>query len=210
MVTLLSPKSARPETFAPASISGFGLRTIAIQTQIPPAALTRSVREILWSIDHDVVLVAPDMAGASSFSLGDVIEILVYSKPKFTAIAFSACAFLSFGLSVIGLFSVMTYIVSLQTHDLGVRLALGSPRSAILSLVLKRGMLLMGTGIIIGSLASIGLDHVLARQVRGVSATDLTPLALVVIFVALAGLTACLLPARRATRVDPMNALRYE
>ena len=210
VVTLDSPKSARPESFAPASVSGFGVRTVAVQTQIPPAALTQSIRKILWSIDHDAVLVAPQMAGAESFSLADIVDKLVYGKPRFTAIAFSACASLGFALALVGLFSVMTYIVSLQTHDLGVRLALGAPRAAVLELILKRGMFLIATGIAIGSLASIALARVLASQVRGVSGTDPTPLALVVILVTLAGLAACLLPSFRAVSVEPTVALRYE
>jgi putative ABC transport system permease protein len=210
VLTLDSPKAARPESFAPASVSGFGVRTVAVQTQIPPAALTQSIRKILWSIDHDAVLVAPQMAGAESFSLADIVDNLVYGKPRFTAIAFSACASLGFALALVGLFSVMTYIVSLQTHDLGVRLALGAPRAAVLKLILKRGMLLIATGIAIGSLASVALARVLASQVRGVSGTDPTPLALVVALVTLAGLAACLLPSWRAASVEPTEALRYE
>ena len=210
IVTLVGRKSARPESYAPASISGVAFRTIAVQTQIPPIALTQSIRKILWDMDHDTVLVAPDMAGATSFSLADVIEILVYNKPKFTAIAFSACASLGFALALVGLFSVMTYIVSLQTHDLGVRIALGAPRTAVLKLILKSGMLLIGIGIAIGSLASIGLARVLASQVRGVSGTDPAPLALVVILVTLAGLAACVVPSLRAASVEPTVALRYE
>ena len=104
----------------------------------------------------------------------------------------------------------MTYIVSLQTHDLGVRLALGASRPTVVKLMLKRGMLLIGTGIAIGSLASIALARILASQVRGVSATDPTPLALVVILVTLAGLMACLWPSLRAASVEPTVALRYE
>jgi putative ABC transport system permease protein len=210
VLTLDSPKSARPESFAPVSVSGFGVRTVAVQTQLPPARLTESIRKILWSADHDAVLVAPVFGGATSFSLADIIDNLVYGKPRFTAIAFSACASLGFALALVGLFSVMTYIVSLQTHDLGVRIALGAPRAAVLKLILKRGMLLIFIGIAIGSLASIALARVLASQVRGVSGTDPTPLALVVVLVTLAGLAACLLPSFRAASVEPTVALRYE
>lgn len=104
----------------------------------------------------------------------------------------------------------MTYIVSLQTHDLGVRIALGAPRAAVLKLILKHGMLLIGTGIAIGSLASIALARVLASQVRGVSGPDPAPLALVIILVTLAGLAACVVPSLRAASVEPTVALRYE
>lgn len=210
LVTLAGPALGKPEAFAPASVSGFGVRTIAVQTQVPPLALTQTIRNILWSMDHDAVLVAPTIGGASSFSLAGVMETLVYSKPKFTAIAFTACAALGFALALIGLFSVMTYIVSLQTRDLGIRIALGAPRAAVLRLVLRRGLLLIATGIAVGSLASITLARILASQIGGISGKDPTPLAIVIVLVTLAGILACLMPALRAARVEPNVSLRHD
>ncbi len=203
-----------PQAFMPYSISGVGNdRSIAMQTRVPPASLANHVRQILWSVDHDVVLVAPDV-GEGNFSLDDVLGALVYSTPRFAAIAFSACAGLGFILAIVGLFSVMTYIVSLKLHDVGVRLALGAPRNAILQMMLRKGMVLMAPGIVIGLAVSIAVSILLTRflagLIYGISATDPLTFSLVVAAVILAGLSACFLPARRATTVDPMTTLRNE
>ena len=168
------------------------------------------MRSNVFAIPRDVVLVQPHVAGATGFYLEQMMQRLVYGKQEFAAMAFGACASLGFALAVIGLFSVMTYIVALKTHDIGIRLALGAPRAAILRMMVKRGVLLIVAGIVIGLLASVGLTRFLTSQFRGVSGTDPLTLMLVVVTVLLAGLSACFLPARRATRVDPMATLRNE
>jgi putative ABC transport system permease protein len=104
----------------------------------------------------------------------------------------------------------MTYIVSLKTHDIGIRLALGASREAILKLILKKGLALIVAGVVIGMAASLGLTRFLASQLSGVSATDPVTLIGVVVAMMLAGLFACFLPARRATLVEPMATLRNE
>ena len=201
---------AEPEAFVPYSVSGFGDRAIAMQTTVPPVTLVNNVRHILWSIDRDVVLVEPNVGGGKGFSLDQMMEGLIFGKQKFAALSFGACAALGFALAIIGLFSVMTYIVSLKTHDIGVRLALGAPRSNILRLMLNRGMRLIVIGAGIGLIASLAVTRYLAGQFHGVSATDPLIMAAVVVAVFAAGITACVLPARRAARVDPMVTLRYE
>jgi len=172
MMVLRRPEMTLPEAFLRYSVSGFGDRAIAMQTWVPPVSLVNNVRRILWTLDHDVVLVAPDVGGARGFSLDDLMPGLVYGKPRFSAFAFGACASLGFALAVVGLFSVMTYIASLQTHDVGVGMALGAPRGAILQLMLKTGLVLIVTGLAIGLLASIGLTRFLSSQLRGISPTD--------------------------------------
>jgi len=104
----------------------------------------------------------------------------------------------------------MTYIVSLKTHDIGIRLALGASREAILKLILRKGLVLIAIGVLIGMAASLGLTRFVASQLSGVSATDPVTLIAVVITMTLAGLFACFLPARRATLVEPMTTLRNE
>ncbi|HVP55406.1 MAG TPA: ABC transporter permease [Candidatus Eisenbacteria bacterium] len=209
-VVPLAPELSQPEAFVPYSVSGFADRAIAMQTQVPPALLVNNVRQILWSIDHDVVLVQPNVGGGTGYSLDQIMQGLVYGKQEFAAMSFGACAALGFALAIVGLFSVMTYIVSLRTHDIGVRLALGAPRSAILRLMLNRGLRLIVVGIVIGLLASLAVTRFLAGEFHGVSATDPLTLVLVVIAVLGAGVSACVLPARRAAKVDPMVTLRYE
>jgi putative ABC transport system permease protein len=207
---LRAPEMTTPEGFVPYTISGFGDRAIAMQTRVMPDLLVNNVRQIIWGLDHDVVLMAPNPNATIGFSLADVMEGLVLYKPRFAAIAFTSCAGLGFALAIIGLFSVMTYIVSLKTHDIGVRLALGAPREVILKMMLKRGVVLIGIGVLIGLAVSIGLTRFLSSQFHGISATDPLTFVLVVIIVMLAGLSACFLPARRATQVDPMTTLRNE
>jgi putative ABC transport system permease protein len=201
---------ATPEAFVAYSISGFGNRAIAMQTVVPPVSLVNNVRHILWSMDHDVVLMQPNVGGGTGFSLDQMMQGLVYGKQEFAAMSLGACAALGFVLAVISLFSVMTYIVSLRTHDIGVRLALGAPRWNILRLMLTRGVRLIVTGIVIGLVASLALTRYLAGQFRGVSATDPLTLTVVIIAVFAASVSACVFPARRASKVDPMVTLRYE
>ena len=181
-----------------------------MKTSVRPASLANDVRRILWNYDHDIVLAAPDMAINSGFSLDDLMEALVYGRPKFAAIAFSACAGLGFALALVGLFSLMTFIVSLKTHDIGVRLALGAPPASILTMMLKRGLLLIGIGVLIGFAVSTAITRFLTTLFHGVSAYDPLTYALVAGTVVFAGLSACFLPARRAAKVDPMATLRDE
>jgi putative ABC transport system permease protein len=201
---------AVPEAFLPYSISGFGNRAIAMQTRIPPAFLANHVRQLVWSLDHEVVLVEPHAGSGVGFSLDQLMQGLVYGKQEFAAMTFGGCAFLGFVLALLGLFSVMTYIVSLQTHDIGIRLALGAPHNAILRMVLQRGMGLILVGVGLGLVVSLLVTRFLSSQFRGISPRDPLTLALVIAAILAAGLLACVLPARRATRVDPMVTLRYE
>ena len=104
----------------------------------------------------------------------------------------------------------MAYTVSLQTHEIGVRMALGAQQNSILQMILTKGARLLAVGIVLGLSASYGLTRFLASQIWGVSATDPWTFAAVAAFVVAVGLGACFLPARRATQVDPLVALRYE
>lgn len=104
----------------------------------------------------------------------------------------------------------MAYSVSLQTHEIGIRMALGAQRSTVLKMLLRRGLTMIAAGIAIGELVSLALTRLLQNQLWGVSSHDPATLGGVVgVFIAV-GIAACTVPTRRATRVDPMVALRYE
>jgi len=113
-------------------------------------------------------------------------------------------------LVTIGVYSVMAYSVSRQTHEFGIRMALGASAGDVLRMVLRKGMEVLVVGISAGLLVSFVLSRIIVSQLWGVSAHDgLTTLA-VVTLIFFVGLVACWIPARRATRVSPVTALRYE
>jgi putative ABC transport system permease protein len=132
------------------------------------------------------------------------------SRQRFNLVLLSVFATVALLLAAVGIYGVISYSVSQRTHEIGIRVAVGAHSGDILKLVVGQAMILALIGITLGLLASIGLTRLMESLLYGVSATD--PLTFVAISAVLAGvaLTASLIPALRATRVDPMIALRYE
>jgi putative ABC transport system permease protein len=190
-----------PMAFIPPMITGDFI--VQIRTGVDPASIVRSVQGAVWSVDRGEVFWLLD-------PLSEFLEEHTYALPEFGVTLSGPLAGIALVLVVIGVFSVMAYTVSLQTREIGVRMALGAQQREILKMVLRRGAVLIGTGIGIGVLASYGLTRFLASQIWGVSATDPWTFGVVVGLVVITGLAACLLPARRAASVDPLVALRYE
>ncbi len=110
----------------------------------------------------------------------------------------------------IGVYSVIAYTVARHTHEIGIRMALGAGRADVLRMVASMGLRLVAIGVAIGLPASLGVTRIISSQIWGVSPHDPLTLTIVVSVMASVGLAACYFPARRATRVDPMVALRYE
>jgi putative ABC transport system permease protein len=113
-------------------------------------------------------------------------------------------------LVALGVYGVIAYTVSRQTHEIGIRMALGAAGGDVQRMVLRMGLRLIGLGVVTGLLASLAVTRVLGSQLWGVKPHDPLTLGAVVVVVAAAGVSACYFPARRATRVDPIVALRYE
>ena len=192
-----------PQALVPYTFASFGDRAILVRTSVNPDLLVDDIRKVFADIDPNVLML-------HTGTLDDYLEKNVYMKPKFRLISFGICAGIGLGLALIGLFGIMAYSVTLQTHEFGVRIALGAQANNILQLVLRKGLLLVGSGILLGLVASLLSVRILRSQLWGVSAFDsgafiLAPLALLA-----TGLLACYIPARRAMRVDPMVALRHE
>jgi len=133
-----------------------------------------------------------------------------FAGPRFALVVLGIFAGVGLILVAIGVYSVMAYTVSRQTQEIGIRMALGARSADVLGMVVRMGLGLVAIGVVLGFLASLAATRVIASQLSGVSPRD--PLALVaaVGVMILAGVAACYFPARRATRVDPMVALRYE
>ena len=194
-----------PMAFIPYTITSTGQNSLLfIKTKVAPASLMHVVQELVWSFDRNVIF------SPQSGPYRDVFDTLTYSAYELGLMTFAPLAGIALLLVIVGVFSVMAYNVSLQTHEIGVRMALGAQQRSILNMVLEKGMRLVAMGIIIGLCASYGLTRFLASQIWGVSATDPWTFTAVVGLVILVSLAACLLPARRAARVDPLVALRYE
>jgi putative ABC transport system permease protein len=191
-----------PQAFLPYSVQGFSFRTFLARTSVDPDALLRITRDAVWAVDPRVGISA---SGSIEGSLKDF-----YREPRFDLVTFGAFAGIGLALVAVGVFSVMAYTVSLQTHEIGVRVALGAQDAHILRMVLLKGMRLIGAGGVIGLIAAYACSSVLVRQTPGVSMTDPLTFAVVAAVVFSVGLAACLLPARQAIRVDPLVALRCD
>jgi putative ABC transport system permease protein len=196
-------RAVAPEAFLPYSIAIFGSRGLLVRTEGDPLAVAKSVSHAVWAVD-------PDVAPTGGDSIEDFLRDYAYAQPRFGLLVLGAFAGIGLLLVVIGVFSVMAYSVSLQTHEIGIRMAMGAQRSSVLRMVLSRGLRLVALGVIFGELASLALTRLLASQIWGVSARDPLTLIGIAAVIATAGLLACWLPARKASDVDPMVALRYQ
>jgi predicted permease len=190
-----------PMAFIPPMFTGDFI--LQVRTKAEPGSMMHAVEEAVWSVDRGEVfwVLGP---------LGESFEQHTYATPEFGVSLSGPLAGIALVLVVIGVFSVMAYTVSLETREIGVRMALGAQQLEILRMVLKKGFALLAAGICVGLFASYGLTRFLASQIWGVSATDPWTFGAVVGLVVTSGLVACVLPARRAARVDPLVALRYE
>src|SRR5690349_2267889 len=193
----------QPEAFLPFTISGALGRGILVRTATEPNSMLSSIRREIWAVD-------PNVAPSMGTTLVTTLEQESYSQPRFALIILGTFASIGLLLAAIGIFSVMAYSVSLRTHEIGIRMALGAQRAALLKMVLSKGFMMIAAGIVIGELASFGLTRLLRNQIWGVSSYDPAVLGGVVAVLVLVGLAACIVPARRATHVDPMMAVRYE
>jgi putative ABC transport system permease protein len=164
---------------------------------------------LLKNMDQEVRALDPGAQISTSGTLERSLKEF-YRGPQFEPVVLGAFAFIGLALVIIGIFSVMAYTVSLQSHEIGIRMALGAHQANILRLVLLNGFRLVAAGIIVGVAGGFALTRLLASQLSGVSAADPWTFGAVVMVVVSVGLAACQFPARRAARVDPLIALRYE
>ena len=192
-----------PEIFVPYTITGAFERSIMVRTSAPPLSLLNNVRREIWAVDRNIAL-------TDTGSLEDFLKRFSYAEPRFGLVLMGVFASVGLALVALGVFSVIAYTVARQTHEIGIRMALGAGRGDVARMVLRMGLQLVGLGVGVGLLASFAVTRVIANQLWGVSPRDPVTLGLAVAVVAIAGIAACYFPARRATKVDPLVALRYE
>jgi len=192
-----------PEVWIPYTVTGAFERGILVRTAKDPLPMLNTVRREIWAVDRNVALT---LTG----TLKDFLKSFSYAEPRFSLILLGVFASVGLVLVAIGVFSVIAYTVSRQTHEIGIRIALGAGQADVLRMVMRMGVRLIGLGTIAGLAASFGVTRLLASQLWGISPHDPVTLVGVVAVVAIFGLAACYFPARRATHVDPMVALRYE
>ncbi|HYN85038.1 MAG TPA: ABC transporter permease [Pyrinomonadaceae bacterium] len=175
---------------------------LLVRTHAEPSTLVAAVRAEVNAVDADLALT----------QVGTMDELLASSlgQPRYRAALLGAFAGVALLLAAVGIYGVLAYAVSQRTREIGIRLALGAQRGDILRMVVGRGMALTLLGVAVGLAASLLLTRYLASLLYGVSSTDPATFAAVVAVLAAVALLACLIPARRATKVDPMVALRYE
>jgi putative ABC transport system permease protein len=192
-----------PEAFIPYTVTGSYERGILVRTQGDPMKLLNSVRPEIWAVDRGVALT---LTG----SLKGYLKSFSYSGPRFTLTILSIFAALGLVLVAIGAYSVISYTVSRQTHEIGIRMALGAQRGDVFRMILRIGGILVGVGLIAGIAVSFGVNRLIATQLWGVKSNDPVTIASVALIISAVGALACIAPARRATRVDPVTSLRYE
>ena len=175
---------------------------LAVQTSTTPEALTSAIREQVRGLDPDQPI--------TSVKTMDQLLGRTLSEAKFSLLLFGLFAVLALALAAIGIYGVMATTVTQRTHEIGLRVALGAQKHDVLRLIVRQGMMPVLIGVAIGLASAVALTRLMTTLLFGVSATDPVTLALITLLLAAVALLACYLPARRATKVDPMIALRYE
>jgi putative ABC transport system permease protein len=192
----------RIESWMPLAQMPSGSMDVVLRTTGDPLALSNATREAVWSLDRDLPI--PKIQ-----TMQQVLSERVAQR-RLNMLLLGLFALVALILAVVGIYGVMNYVVTQRTNEIGIRMALGAQTRDVLRLIVRQGMTLVLVGVVIGLAATFALTRLMTTLLFGVSATD--PITFVAIAALLIGvaLVACLIPARRATKVDPMVALRYE
>jgi putative ABC transport system permease protein len=179
-----------------------GRMNVALRTQGDPLSLVPAVRKEVQGID-------PDQPIAAVRTMGEWVDRST-STPRYRTTLLGLFAAIAMILAATGIYGVMSYSVAQRTHEIGIRMALGARRADVLNLVVRQGMLLVLIGLGIGLVGAFALTRVMASLLFGVTAKDPITFVVVAGLLAVVAFVACFIPARRATKVDPLTALRYE
>jgi predicted permease len=192
-----------PEAWIPYTVTGSGMRGLLVRTTNEPKSMIKAVGHEIWATDPGVAMAQPE-------TLEYFLDLFTFAQPRFGLWLVTIFAAIGLVLVTIGVYSVIAYTTSRRTHEIGIRIALGAARADVLKMVIRKGLQLLLGGIAIGLGVSFALSRVLVSQLWGVSTYDRLTILSVAGLLLLVGLVACWIPARRATRVNPSTALRYE
>lgn len=184
--------------YRPSANAGWHIARTAGDPASVGAALVRKIHELDPTV---TVIDVQTMAERMGSSL---------ARQRFSTVMLGAFAMFALMLAIVGVYGIMSHVVTQGTHDIGVRMALGAERGRILRMVLRQGMELAVVGVMLGLLGAAAVTRVMAGLLYGVSTTDLTTFSTVPLALIATAMLATYLPARRATRVDPVVALRDE
>jgi ABC-type antimicrobial peptide transport system permease subunit len=173
-----------------------------VRTTTPPEALVEAARREVYAVDPNLPL--------SSVRTLDQVVAKSISQPRFYMLILTIFASVALALAAIGIFGVLSYAVAQRTREIGIRMALGARERSVVQLVVRQAMTLVGTGVIIGTIAALFLSKTMAKMLFGVTPNDPTTFAAGAFVLIAVALLASYVPARRATRVDPIIALRAE
>jgi putative ABC transport system permease protein len=177
-------------------------RDLVVRTKSDPATIAAAVRRAVWSVDKDQPV--------SNVRTLDQVVAAAISQERFQALMLGLFAALALLLACVGLYGVISYAVVQRTHEIGVRMALGAQPLDVLRLVIRQGMLLTVAGLVVGIIAGTFVTRVLSDLLFGVTPRDPLTFAGVPVLLLVVAFFACYIPARRATRIDPLAALRIE
>jgi len=191
-----------PEYYLPHAQNSWSGMVLVARTNVDPTSLAAALRQQVWSMDKDLPV----------YDVKSMNEVwsMAASMYTFSSVTLGFFAAVALLLASLGIYGVMAFAVSQRTQEIGIRIALGASAPDVLKLVVKHGMKLALAGIAIGLVGAWGLTRFMKHILVGVTATDLLTFAVVPACLFVAALVACYLPARRATKVDPLVALRYE
>ena len=195
-------KDAPPQVYEPYPDNPTSGASVIVLAETPGPALVTAVRSAVRTLDKDQPI---DRIAPMSQLLADSI-----AEPRFYTLLLTIFAAIAFALAVVGIYGVMSYAVTQRTHEIGIRMALGARAGDVLKLVVRNGMALALVGVSIGLAGAFVLTRLMTRLLFGVTPTDALTFVVVSALLIVVALLACYIPARRASKVDPLVALRYE
>jgi putative ABC transport system permease protein len=192
----------QPTIYFPTGQTSDQTMSLVVRTSLPTGTILPAIKNAIWSVDKEQPV----------FEVRTMDQIIgeITSAQRVASWALDVFAFLALALAAIGIYGVTSYIVSRRIHEVGIRMALGAQPADIMRLVLGQGLKLALLSVGTGVLASLALTRLMASLLYGVSSTDPLTFVLVAVGLTVVALAACYVPARRAMKVDPMVALRYE